>query len=801
MFLLTLLVRLHLAPASYGQTSLPGLASLSFNPSAVRAGSPCTGTVTLTGPAPSGGATVTLKSLSTAATVPASVFIQPYAVSATFPLTTQAAVFYANYKYQINASYNGTILGAILTVTSTTRPYGGLYGGVPVAVAATASTRIEAENYDLGGEGFGYHDVANGGQTAYRTDNIGVYADAASSNGYAVGWAAGGEWDAYTLNVAAAGVYNPTAFVGSTIGGGTFHLEFGPLGQIGGTGVTRSAEFTALNTSGSTPYCQPVRAAGVSLPAGLLWMRLVVDSAYPGNFDVFTLAPAPVLTSIVVTPATATLSTGGCQPFTAVANDQNGKPLSPQPAIAWTSTGVGAITPAGLYSAGTTAGTATVTAASGSVTGTAAVTVNSSSSAPVLSLTATATGANKVTLYWNGISGASGYNVYRSTVSGGPYTQIAQNVAQADPGPGMAGSFMYSDTAGLTTGTDYFYVVWAVQSGVETLQSNEADSVPDPSAIAWDSGNAVQIVSQVQAMVANNLASDEPAVGELTIGGPNGVIYQSFQNGSPAQAYAAPGHYSVSNHTLVYADGNEVPAPIDTSDSDPGVPAVSSSTGQSATTASATASLKFKQSLGHLYNSTTPPSGIFREVQTQPGYSSLLSYVGLPDVMDTTLSNIDGRPYDPKNPSKPNSSKFPGSDTGYIYTGGTAYTTVTGKNGTTTYQSELDAGLMLFRTGDAAHPGWVPVINPPTGPKVFEAGFVGYPLEADTAAVGAGCNIFPPVFVSGEPLMSFKAAGYGTIPDGIVVMSIHAETNGNVFRLINGVRTQVGDITLVRGGE
>ena len=107
---------------------------------------------------------------------------------------------------------------------------------------------------------------------------------------------------------------------------------------------------------------------------------------------------------------------------------------------------------------------------------------------------------------------------------------------------------------------------------------------------------------------------------------------------------------------------------------------------------------------------------------------------------------------------------------------------------------------MLFRTGDAAHPGWVPVINPPNGKKVFEAGFVGYPLESDTAAAGAGCNIAPQVFVSGEPLMSFKAAGYGTIPDGMVVLSFHAETDGSVFRLINGVRTQVGDITLVRGG-
>lgn len=114
----------------------------------------------------------------------------------------------------------------------------------------------------------------------------------------------------------------------------------------------------------------------------------------------------------------------------------------------------------------------------------------------------------------------------------------------AYPGPGMTGSFVYSDTAGLTIGAEYFYIVWAVQGGVQTVQSDEASDTPQANAVPWDAGNAAQIVSQVEAIVPNNLASDEPAVGELTIGGPNGVIYQSFQDGSTAQAYAAPGYYA-----------------------------------------------------------------------------------------------------------------------------------------------------------------------------------------------------------------------------------------------------------------
>ena len=53
-----------------------------------------------------------------------------------------------------------------------------------------------------------------------------------------------------------------------------------------------------------------------------------------------TVNPAPVLTSIVVSPTTATLTAGGIQTFTAVANDQNGTALAMQPAFTWTVAGM-----------------------------------------------------------------------------------------------------------------------------------------------------------------------------------------------------------------------------------------------------------------------------------------------------------------------------------------------------------------------------------------------------------------------------------------------------------------------------
>ncbi len=163
------------------------------------------------------------------------------------------------------------------------------YGGTAVTVAASGPTKVEAENYDLGGEGLAYHDINNGGQTSYRSDNIGVYAGGNASNSYAVGWVQPGEWEGYTLNVAAAGTYTLAASASSPTSGGTFHLEFGP---IGGTGVIKSGEFTIANTGGWVNY-QTFTVPSVNLPAGPLWMRLIIDSSSPnvGNLDCFTLTP------------------------------------------------------------------------------------------------------------------------------------------------------------------------------------------------------------------------------------------------------------------------------------------------------------------------------------------------------------------------------------------------------------------------------------------------------------------------------------------------------------------------------
>ena len=97
-------------------TVTPAVTSLVLNPASVVGGGSSQGTVTLSGPALSGGATVTLTSANVAAAqVPASVVVPAAATQAAFTITTSEVS--SSTSSVISASYNGSTGTATLTVT------------------------------------------------------------------------------------------------------------------------------------------------------------------------------------------------------------------------------------------------------------------------------------------------------------------------------------------------------------------------------------------------------------------------------------------------------------------------------------------------------------------------------------------------------------------------------------------------------------------------------------------------------------------------------------------------------------
>ena len=107
------------------------------------------------------------------------------------------------------------------------QPWG---GNVPVLPGV-----IQAENYDIGGEGVAYYNtvVGNSGG-AYRSDDVGIEATGDSRGGYDVGWINTGEWWEYTVNAPdSEAIYSISVRVASPATGGRLRVRLG--GAVLGT--------------------------------------------------------------------------------------------------------------------------------------------------------------------------------------------------------------------------------------------------------------------------------------------------------------------------------------------------------------------------------------------------------------------------------------------------------------------------------------------------------------------------------------------------------------------------------------
>jgi hypothetical protein len=140
----------------------------------------------------------------------------------------------------------------------------GPFGGSPRLVPG----RIEAEDYDLGGQGVGYADTTPGneqGFDVYRTDDVDI--KASREGGYSIGWLAAGEWLAYTIEVPRDGIYRMKVRVGSALPGRTFHIEANGRDVTGQVSVPQTADWDLYET---------VRIDTVRLAAGRQVLRIVM---------------------------------------------------------------------------------------------------------------------------------------------------------------------------------------------------------------------------------------------------------------------------------------------------------------------------------------------------------------------------------------------------------------------------------------------------------------------------------------------------------------------------------------------
>jgi PKD repeat protein len=140
-------------------------------------------------------------------------------------------------------------------------------------------TVIEAEAYDLGGEGTAYHDAdANNIGLAYRP-NEGVDIES-GPNGFDVYWITAGEWMEWTFEVAEAGMFTFAPSVASVPGFGSFRML---IDNVDVSGVR------PVRGTGGWQFWRPIEVRDIELEAGVHILRLEFDSATDKTGWLFSL--------------------------------------------------------------------------------------------------------------------------------------------------------------------------------------------------------------------------------------------------------------------------------------------------------------------------------------------------------------------------------------------------------------------------------------------------------------------------------------------------------------------------------
>ncbi|NLG16316.1 MAG: carbohydrate-binding protein [Fibrobacter sp.] len=165
-------------------------------------------------------------------------------------------------------------------VTITLEAHQAPYGTSPHQIPG----RIEAEEYDQGGEGTAYHEAdenGNEGQTDFRNDQVDIEATTDQSGSYNIGYALEGEWLEYTVNVAATGTYNIELRAAVDGDGRNLKIEM--------DGVNISGNVELPNTGGWQTWTT-VTVNDVELTAGEHVMRITFNADYMNlNFIEFKM--------------------------------------------------------------------------------------------------------------------------------------------------------------------------------------------------------------------------------------------------------------------------------------------------------------------------------------------------------------------------------------------------------------------------------------------------------------------------------------------------------------------------------
>jgi len=144
----------------------------------------------------------------------------------------------------------------------------------------SAALHIEAENYDTGGEGIGYHDNSTSNQGgAYRTtEGVDVQTTTDTGGGYNIGYFEANEWMEYTTFLNNAGQYTLKLRVAATAATNTLKVSLNGVDLTGNWTFSGTGGYQTWTTISKTvtikPGQQVLRVTAVTTGVNLNWIEL-----------------------------------------------------------------------------------------------------------------------------------------------------------------------------------------------------------------------------------------------------------------------------------------------------------------------------------------------------------------------------------------------------------------------------------------------------------------------------------------------------------------------------------------------
>lgn len=147
--------------------------------------------------------------------------------------------------------------------------------------------RIEAEEYDKGGEGLSYHEAntnGNQGTATLRNDEVDIEPTQDVDGDYNLGYTLTGEWLEYTVKITKSESYDLDIRVAKEGNGGLLHIEM--------NGVDITGAVSIPNTGGWQVW-ETITLNKINLTAGEHIMRIAFDSDYT-NLNYVSFSPSTI---------------------------------------------------------------------------------------------------------------------------------------------------------------------------------------------------------------------------------------------------------------------------------------------------------------------------------------------------------------------------------------------------------------------------------------------------------------------------------------------------------------------------